>query len=84
MIHYSNDSSMVRIDFFRTSGKWHCTESIKWDRYHSKDKEGNIELIHETFKRCLREQLGGRLSEMIAVCLDPHHEHSHPLMVFNW
>jgi len=75
---------MVRVDFWKPSGKWYDTEAIKWDRYRSTDKKGTTELIHDTFKRCLRQQLGDRLSSMVATCLEPYHENSHPLMVKEW
>jgi hypothetical protein len=79
---YIEDDSMVRVDFFKHSGKWYTTEAIKWDRYLSRNPNTEeLELIHETFRRCLDEQLGERLREMIAVCLEPQHENAHPLMI---
>ena len=90
-MNYSNEPSMVRVDFWKPSGKWYCTEEIKWDRYNAKASiEMTVlgikysELIHETFKRCLCEQLEGRLEGMTATCLEPYHEHAHPLMVKDW
>jgi hypothetical protein len=80
---YTENDDMVRVDFFKSSGKWYTTEAIFWDRWsHNNGKD--TELIHETFKRCLRNQLKGRLREMTAVCLHPNHEHACPLMVTNW
>jgi len=29
MSHYSNDPAMVRVDFWKTSGKWYTTEAVK-------------------------------------------------------
>lgn len=82
-MNYSDNPAMVRVDFWKPSGKWYCTEAIKWDRYIT-TIDNSTETIHETFKRCLREQLGDRLSDMTATCLEPYHEHSHPLMIKNW
>ena len=70
---YSEDDSMVRVDFFKSSGKWYTAEAVKWLDY-----KGDI---HDIFKRSLDGHLEGRLSGMIAVCLHPCHEHSHPLMI---
>ena len=65
---------MVRIDFFKESGKWYTTIAIKFDNYHTEDEH-----IRDTFDRCIKEQVKG-LKGMTAVCLDPYHEHSHPLL----
>lgn len=73
---YITDDTQVRVDFFKPSGKWYCTESMKWKGYNG--------LIHDEFKDSLRDHLKddkGRLSGMIAVCLEPYNEHSHPLMI---
>lgn len=78
---YTEDDSMVRVDFFKPSGKWYTTKAIKWDRYSMRDGNGNCELLSETFKRCLDEQIGVRLSGMIAVCLEPYAETSYPIML---
>ena len=79
---YSKDDRMVRVDFFRESGKWYTTEDMIWDRYSNKDSDGKgIELVDETFKRCLNEQFPGQFIGMIAICLEPYHEHAFPQMV---
>jgi hypothetical protein len=74
-MNYSNNPEEVRVDFFKESGKWCATEVLKFDSYYSKD-----EIITDTFKRCLKEQFPNNYRDMIAVCLDPYHEHAHPLM----
>jgi len=83
-MHYSDNPAMVRVDFFKDSGKWYTTEEMKWDRYRTNEKDGSYEDIVETFKRCLREQFKGHYQGMIAICLEPYHEHAHPLMVRRW
>lgn len=76
---FSEDDSMVRVDFWKPSGKWYSTVALKWDRYlTTDDKTGEVEPIHETFKRCLEEQFGDSFRGMRATCLEPAHEHSHP------
>jgi hypothetical protein len=87
MGNYSNDADSVRVDFFKESGKWYCTEAVKWaGPYHGTDEaSGKITLIHDSFAHALAEHLGRqepwRLEDMTAVCLEPYHEHSHPLMM---
>lgn len=76
---YSADENMVRVDFFRESGKWYCSEAVKW----TGEWTGKSSILDE-FARSLIQHLrdgGIRLSEMTAVCLEPYHEHSHPLMM---
>jgi len=73
-MNYSSDDSMVRVDFFRPSGKWYSTEAIKWKMYSRVP-------IHQAFKESLSEHCKGRMVGMTAVCLNPYHEHAHPLMV---
>lgn len=78
---YSEDDSMVRVDFFKTSGKWYTREAVKWTGGY-KDV-----WIFDAFKQSLRDHFKdspGRLEGMTAVCLEPYHEHSHPLMLKDW
>ena len=78
---FSTNDRMVRVDFFKESRKWYTTEEMECDRYHSK-VEGELELIHDTFKRCLDKAFGRNSFEgMMAVCLEPDHECAYPLMV---
>ena len=70
---YSDSPSMVRVDFFKPSGKWYTTEAVEWLGYDGP--------IFEEFERSLRRHLQGRLSEMWAVCLEPYNKFAHPLML---
>lgn len=74
MTHYSDSPSMVRVDFFKPSGKWYTTEAMEWLYLSTMD-------IHDVFAHSLEAHLGGRLRGMTAVCLEPSHEHAHPLMI---
>lgn len=74
---YSEDDSIVRVDFFKAGGKWYTTEAVPWTGGYDNCN------IHEAFDKSLRDHLGDRLCEMDAICLQPYHEHSHPLMVKN-
>jgi len=76
-MNYSNNPRMVRVDFFKESGKWYTTEQMEW-LYH----DGM--LIHDAFLHCLRQNFNGHYSDMTAVCLQPYHEHEHPLMIHKW
>ncbi len=81
---YSSDDDMVRVDFFRSTGKWYTTEGVKWTGEYSLGK--NKQLIHAAFAQSLRDHFKDRpdrLSSMNAICLEPYHEASHPIMIKN-
>lgn len=78
---YSENDYMVRVDFFKPSGKWYCTESVHWLTFRAAEMG-----IDQAFKQALKKHLAlsdgtYRLKEMTAVCLEPYHEHAHPLMM---
>lgn len=72
---YSEDSEMVRVDFFKPSGKWYTTEAIKWLDYEGWD-------LPKILRESIKTQNGNRLSDMIAVCLNPYSKFEHPVMIF--
>ncbi len=88
MGHYSDDSSSVRVDFFKSSGKWYTTEAVKWI-----GKFETHTLVNEEFTESVWEHLKSttsqkefnkgrvRLLDMVAVCIDLYHPHSFPLMM---
>jgi len=80
MTHYSASSTDVRVDFFKPSGKWYVTESIKWiGEWHGKKQS-----IHEAFAQSLRnhfKNMPNRLIEMDAICINPYHEYTHPIQI---
>jgi len=84
-MRYSEDPTMVRVDFFKESGKWYTTEAVKWTGEWSSKGQS----VHEAFRKSLRDHFKSnhlRLSEMAAVCLEPYHENSHPICIKkgNW
>lgn len=80
-----NNGTYVRVDFFKSSGKWYTTEWIKWTGpYYGSFGNGELKrpaaLIHDAFMISLHDFAhypGG----MRAVCLEPYHEHAHPISV---
>ncbi len=76
-MNYSEHACMVRVDFFTPTGKWKYTESVRWIGW-------DTPLIHDAFKESLREHFKdfpNRLSDLDAVCLEPYHRYSHPVML---
>lgn len=84
---YTEDDRMVRVDFFKTGGKWYCTEAVEWTgsfygtTVHGMATSDQIQHPVDAFKTSLRNHLGDRFQEMTAVCLEPYHEFSFPLMI---
>lgn len=84
---YSEDDPIVRVDFFKHEGraesaskKWYCTEAVKW--VGGFDSPVLIDAYRQSLTDHLRkEDGGGRLCGMLAVCLEPHHEHAYPVAV---
>lgn len=77
---YSDNPKMVRVDFFKQSGKWYETEAVEW----TGEWKGNKQGIHDAFKQSLRDHFKdkpGRYSDLDAVCLHPYHEHEHPIQI---
>ena len=76
---YSNEEDMVRVDFFKSSGKWYTTEAVKW----TGDYYGYS--LADEFSKSLRDHFGKtpRLGDMDAVCLEPYSTAPYPIMLRN-
>jgi hypothetical protein len=74
---YSDDDSIVRVDFFKPSGKWYTREAVKW----TGEFTSRGHLIHEEFAKALRDALGDRLTDMDAICMEPYYEHPFPIQI---
>ena len=84
MSNYSENPESCRVDFFKESGKWYTTEAVLFE---GPWKGSSDNLIYDAFKEALRKHFKdqpNRLKGMIAICLNPYHEHSHPLMLKEW
>ena len=77
---YTTDERMTRVDIFKENFKWYTTIALRWDRYDP-DEDSNYESIIETFKRCCKAQFKNSFAGMFAVCLEPYHKYSYPLMI---
>lgn len=83
-MHYSQHPDSIRVDFFKNSGAWYCTEEVKWTGQWI-----GTTIIHREFANSLIAHLRisdsdgvrFRLMGMTAVCLEPYHESAFPLMV---
>lgn len=82
---FSDDPCMVRVDFFKPSGKWAYTEAVKWTGAWIAEQQD----LFAAFRQSLRDHLGPpnakfnnvRHAGLRAVCLEPYHELAHPICV---
>lgn len=72
---FSTDSRMVRVDFFKETGKWYSTDAVCFVGYNSPD-------IFDAVCASLALHLpGDRYDGMRAVILEPYHAHPFPIMI---
>jgi hypothetical protein len=77
-MNYTSNPKMVRVDFFKPSGKWYTTEAVE---FGIEDEDLNRRFL-DALKLHLRRPDGQlRLAGMWAVCLEPYSDHPFPLMV---
>ena len=70
----------TKVFFFKPSGKWSTTETVKW-------VGDGTTCIFEEFKNSLIEHFKNnpnRLSDMIAICIEPIHKNAHPIQLSDW
>jgi len=77
---YTENDGMVRVDFFKPSGKWYITLSVDLSEFYDEPS------IHEAFAKALRKHFSDlghpdMLSDMDAVCPEPFHKHGHPVII---
>lgn len=75
---YTTNESSVRVDIFKSTGKWEQSIAIDMNNVYFKP------LANEALKEALRinkfRPCEKSESARIVVCLDPYHENSHPLI----
>ena len=78
---YSANDGMVRVDFFRPSGRWYTTEAVDMSaHYHDPTCLNAVEAaVVQHLSKHPNKDGGLRLAGMIAVCLEPHHHHAYPI-----
>lgn len=93
---FTTNDSRVRVDFFKPSGKWYGTASIDMEKHYkgviqdcvyqacvdeyNKGDEGEWGYTFTPEDILTRDKEDGGWT---IVCLEPYHEHSHPVMLKN-
>jgi len=80
---FTINESMVRVDFFESSGKWYATEEMYWDGFYCVEYNKD-EYLYTAFRRSLEKSFGDCFRDMIAVCLEPYQERAYPIMIKRW
>lgn len=75
MTNYSDNPGMVRVDFFKESGKWYMTESINMSAFYN---HGIIP--HDAVEAALEAE-GRNLKHFTRVVLEPYHKAAYPVML---
>ena len=85
---YTSNESRVRIDIFRKSGKWYTSGSVDMNSFYlSHPDEAVILACQKEFGMAdagewpLSTAPRKAIEEYIIVCLEPHCEHSFPVMI---
>jgi len=74
MSNYTENPNSCRVDFFRPNGKWYATEAVI---FRGEDyAKGSV---HLALRHALHDSVVSRYQEMTTVCLEPYHQHSHPV-----
>lgn len=74
MTHYANNPGMVRVDYFKPSGKWYMTEAHDMSGYYN---EPDIFLAVE---KALRDA-GRWKPHFTIVVMEPYHKNAYPIMI---
>lgn len=74
MTHFSDNPGMVRVDFFRPSGKWYMTEAHDMSDFY------NEPVIHDAVCKML-ERDGRLLTHFDILVLEPYHKNAYPVML---
>ncbi len=87
MTNYSENEKSVRVDFFKESGKWYTTEAVIWTGKF-KNHDIHLSFSESLFDHLFKEPIKGvisvprlRMQGRKAICLQPYHEHSHPICI---
>lgn len=75
---YTTEEGMVRVDFFKPSGKWYMTEAVDMSTWY------DVPNIHDAVGRALnasRPVAAGWWTQFTVVVAEPYHVYAHPVMI---
>lgn len=74
MTNYSDNPGMVRVDYFKPSGKWYMTEAL--DMY---DFYNELSVYAAVEKALVRD--GRYLRHFDIIVMEPYHRNAYPVMI---
>lgn len=77
-MNYSQRPGMVRVDFFKPSGKWKETVAMDMSGVY------DFDLIHDAVRTALRNNFGDGVEAfkgLTMVILEPYHKNAHPILM---
>lgn len=79
---YTIDPAIVRVDIFKATGKWYTTIEINMaDQY---DMDSTTNAVKEALSRTKWKPIDdtSHLAPLFAVCLEPYHKNSFPIVIW--
>lgn len=76
---YTIDSGMVRVDYFKPSGKWYMTEAIDMSPWY--DYSDIYVAVERALDNSRPERNSGWWSQFTVVVLKPYHKNAYPIMI---
>lgn len=78
MTNYSQDEGMVRVEFFRLSGKWYMTEAWNMNDFYNHKITPSDAVRAMLFSSSRGQEL---MRQFIVVVLDPYHKLAYPVLL---
>jgi hypothetical protein len=82
MTNYSENPGMVRVDYFKPSGKWYMTEAI--DMSPAWDTPDIFDAVRHSLNYAWVANHNGRgdaWHQFTVVILEPYHKNAYPIMI---
>lgn len=77
---YTNSESMVRMDFFKATGKWYMTEAVDMVGMYEHG-DGPYGAVKEALKIHNTKRGSPISKEFFVVCLEPYHKMAFPVIL---
>lgn len=79
MTHYSNAPGMVRVDFYKLTGKWYMTEAVDMDKHYA--DSSIYHAVEESIKEAFPETGERWLDQFVVVVAEPYHKNAYPILL---
>jgi hypothetical protein len=74
MTHYNDNPGMVRVDYFKESGKWYMTEAHDMSDFYDE-----LSIYTAVEKMLVRD--GRYLRHFHILVMEPYHRNAYPVMI---